>query len=205
MRRFSALSRLSFRLHALTALSGLGLAILVAFALHAQWTSLRAQRVAELTASSEALAKLADFERAMVTSGKMTDEAARAEAAAQIASMVHGKGDYYFRTRLQGHQHRSSEPPRSSGWTSRSRWTAMALPGSPMCCRERCATAWRRSNTTFPRAGDTTPALKVGVYRYYEPWHWVIGTGMYLDDLKRRVPGLRIQAGWGRPRPCSSC
>ncbi len=30
--------------------------------------------------------------------------------------------------------------------------------------------------------GDTTPRQKMVVYRYYEPWDWIIATGGYLDE-----------------------
>ena len=35
----------------------------------------------------------------------------------------------------------------------------------------------------FPRMGATVPSLKLAFYRTYAPWHWVITTGTYIDDL----------------------
>ena len=194
MRRFSVLSRLSFRLHALTALSGLGLVVLVAFVLQAQWTALRAQRVAELTASSEALAKLADFDRAMVASGKMTDEAARAEAAAQIASMVHGKGDYYFVLDTKGIT-LSHPNPKVIGVDFSKQVDSHGFAWIPDVLPRAIRDGVAEVEYYFPRVGETAAGLKVGVYRYYEPWHWVIGTGMYLDDLNAEFQAFAWKLG----------
>ena len=33
------------------------------------------------------------------------------------------------------------------------------------------------------RVGSSQPAPKVSYIRYYEPWKWVVGTGVYLDDI----------------------
>jgi HAMP domain-containing protein len=33
------------------------------------------------------------------------------------------------------------------------------------------------------RAGQSQPAPKVSYITYYEPWQWVVGTGVYLDDI----------------------
>lgn len=35
----------------------------------------------------------------------------------------------------------------------------------------------------FPRAGSDTPAPKLAYTRNVEPWQWVVGTGVYVDDL----------------------
>lgn len=35
----------------------------------------------------------------------------------------------------------------------------------------------------WPRAGSDVPIEKVGYAAAYEPWGWVIGTGLYTDDL----------------------
>ncbi|WP_405029857.1 methyl-accepting chemotaxis protein [Methylobacterium sp. BE186] len=35
----------------------------------------------------------------------------------------------------------------------------------------------------FPRAGQDQPSPKLGYALHYAPWQWVIGTGIYIDDI----------------------
>lgn len=36
----------------------------------------------------------------------------------------------------------------------------------------------------WKRLNSPTPVPKLGFARYYEPWHWMIGTGVYIDDIE---------------------
>ncbi len=196
MRHFPAVSRLSFRLYALTALAGIVLLGLTGLALQSQWQRLRAQRVHELTTSSEALANLIDTSRAMAATGKMTEDAAKAQAAAQVAAMIHGNGDYYFvldtKGIVVGHPNAKilgmdfMKQADSNGFA----WIPDVLPRA---IRDGVAEV----EYTYPRPGETKPALKLGIYRSYEPWHWVIGTGMYMDDLDAEFRASALKLGGG--------
>ena len=35
------------------------------------------------------------------------------------------------------------------------------------------------------RLGSTTPADKISYIEYYAPWKWVLGTGVYIDDIEQ--------------------
>ncbi|WP_158742050.1 methyl-accepting chemotaxis protein [Acidisphaera sp. L21] len=180
--RASVFSRLSVRLYALTALFGVGLLVLVGFGLQSQWQAMRSQRINELTDSSEALARLIDTDRALVASGAMTEEAAKTRAAAQVVAMIHGKGDYFFlldsKGLIVGHPNAKlvgadfSKVVDSNGFA----WIPDVLPRA---IRDGVGMV----EYQFPKSGETKPQLKLGVYRFYQPWNWVIGTGMYMDDL----------------------
>ena len=194
MRQFFAFSRLSVRLYALTALFGFGLVAVAGFTLQSQWEALRAERVNELTVQSQALAKLIDANRALAESGKMTEEAAKAQAGAEIVSMTHGKGDYYFllddkgvvvahpNAKLFGVDFSKQVDSNGFGWIS---------DVLPRAIRD----GVDQVEYMFPRAGETTPALKLGVYRYYAPWHLVIGTGIYIDDLNAQFLDAAVKVG----------
>ncbi|QEI07335.1 methyl-accepting chemotaxis protein [Pigmentiphaga aceris] len=39
----------------------------------------------------------------------------------------------------------------------------------------------------FPRPGGQVPVPKINVYVEYAPWEWLIGTGMYIDDIEKNV------------------
>ncbi len=49
----------------------------------------------------------------------------------------------------------------------------------------------------WPKPGATEPVPKISYVKLFEPWGWVVGSGLYLDDLHEaaREEGVRI-LGW---------
>ncbi len=46
----------------------------------------------------------------------------------------------------------------------------------------------------FPRAGSDLPVPKLGYAMRADPWRWVIGTGVYIDDLDAAIYGVVREA-----------
>ena len=182
MRRFSLFSRLPARLYALVALFGVSMLFLACIAVATRWQVLREQRIAQMDVMTETVAKLIDSHRAQAAAGAITEKAAKARVLAEVAAMTYGKGDYFFvlsqdnvilahpDSRLVGVDFTQKADP--TGF----RWIADVVPRA---VRDGVATVEYK----FNRLGETVPSAKLGVYRFYEPWHWVIGTGTYMDDL----------------------
>jgi methyl-accepting chemotaxis protein len=64
--------------------------------------------------------------------------------------------------------------------------------------RELVAAAARNDGSTvgflFPRAGSDLPVPKLGFAMRADPWRWVVGTGVYIDDLDQAVYGMIREA-----------
>lgn len=45
---------------------------------------------------------------------------------------------------------------------------------------------------TWPKPGEKAPVAKLSYVKLYEPWGWIIGSGIYLDDVSDDVLVLRI-------------
>ncbi len=43
----------------------------------------------------------------------------------------------------------------------------------------------------WPRPGSTIPADKITFVRLYEPWGWIIGTGVYVDDIGQVMAAIQ--------------
>ena len=43
----------------------------------------------------------------------------------------------------------------------------------------------------WPKPGEDKPVPKISYVRLYEPWGWIIGSGIYLDDVKKDMIRLR--------------
>jgi len=45
----------------------------------------------------------------------------------------------------------------------------------------------------WPKPGSEKPVPKVSYVRLYKPWGWVLGSGIYVDDVEAQVASLRWQ------------
>jgi len=43
----------------------------------------------------------------------------------------------------------------------------------------------------WPRQGDTEPVPKISFVKAYPPWNWMVGNGVYVDDMAREYAGIR--------------
>ncbi|BCS87868.1 methyl-accepting chemotaxis protein [Pseudodesulfovibrio sediminis] len=46
---------------------------------------------------------------------------------------------------------------------------------------------------TWPKAGSDKAVPKVSYVKLFKPWNWVIGSGIYVDDVEAQVASLRWQ------------
>lgn len=45
----------------------------------------------------------------------------------------------------------------------------------------------------WPKPGESTPVPKISYVKQYQPWGWIVGSGIYVDDVAKEVAKLR----WG--------
>ena len=46
----------------------------------------------------------------------------------------------------------------------------------------------------WPKPGATTPQPKMSYVAGFAPWNWVVGTGVYIDDLEQQTWNAARQA-----------
>ena len=175
---------LPFRLYLLTALFGVGLIALGSSSLWLQWTSARQWRVNELQTLTEVALKVVETNQALVGTGGLTEDAAKARSLAQLTSMTYGPGNYFSvidTTTGRVIAHPNPKQVGQNGLDSTDptgfKFVADVLPRA---IREGMASV----SYGYPRLGQQVAVPKIAVYRVYAPWKWAIGTGVYVDDLK---------------------
>lgn len=47
----------------------------------------------------------------------------------------------------------------------------------------------------WPRQGENQPVPKISFVKKFEPWQWMIGSGIYVDDVENSVQGLILRIG----------
>ena len=46
---------------------------------------------------------------------------------------------------------------------------------------------------TWPKPGEKTPVSKISFVKLYKPWGWIVGSGIYIDDVKADMARIRNQ------------
>jgi methyl-accepting chemotaxis protein len=117
-----------------------------------------------------------------VKNGTLTEAEAQSRAKTALRSIRYGKNDYMFVYKTDGENIVLGPKPE--------------LEGKPLIdqkdvngvfyVRDLIAAAMGRGgfiSYMFPRPGSDVPSAKLGYALRAEPWNWVIGTGVYVDDL----------------------
>jgi methyl-accepting chemotaxis protein len=114
--------------------------------------------------------------------GRMTNEVAQQRAAEAVRAMRFGQGDYFFVYDYAGVNRVHGLKAENEG---KNLIGAQDSNGTRFNA-DLIAAAQRGGGYVgflFPRAGQEKPSPKLAYALSYAPWQWVIGTGVYLDDL----------------------
>ena len=118
-----------------------------------------------------------------VKKGTMQLADAQERAKQVLRNIRFGENDYFFGYNMEGVAVFHARPE----FEGKNRWDAKDDQGI-YTVREHIANARRGGGFlqySIPRVGGTEPAAKIGFARAFEPWGWVVGTGLYIDDLEK--------------------
>jgi len=121
--------------------------------------------------------------QALEQSGKMTHEAAQAAAIEAVTSLRYGKEGYFWINSLDGIMIAHPMKPKMNGTSQ----LELKDPNGVYIFREMIAVA-KKSGEGFvdymwPKPGFDEPVQKYSHVMLFEPWGWVIGNGVYADDI----------------------
>ncbi|MDR3474913.1 MAG: methyl-accepting chemotaxis protein [Devosia sp.] len=131
-------------------------------------------------------------------SGQMSEADAKTGAAAAISSMRYGASGYVFVIDDQGISLVNPVSPQQIGKSTvgnvdgnGKHFTADMIAGSK-------ANGSGIESYQYAKVPNGPPIDKISYYKYYQPWGWVVGTGVYLDDLAAANASTALwQAGRG--------
>lgn len=127
-----------------------------------------------------------DFYRELHKRGALTEEQARRASLDSVQNMRYGNNDYFFIYDRRNVAISHADPrfrgrDMSSATDMRGTHTAKAMWDRVKKSRDGFLTIW------WTRLGEKEPVPKLLYFYHYDQWDWLIGTGLYIDDIDRDV------------------
>jgi methyl-accepting chemotaxis protein len=141
------------------------------------------ERQYELTNLVKSALSVVEADYAASQSGQLSLEAAQASAQKTLAAMRHGDGDYFWINDLQPRMIMHPLKPEMNGQDL----SDYKDPAGKRMFVEMAQVA-KDSGSGFvsyewAKPGKEAPQPKLSYVTEFKPWGWVIGTGVYVDDL----------------------
>lgn len=187
--------RLRTRIQLITGAAMVGLLLVAGLGLKSLATEMRNDRLTnaqhQIDTAWSILARFDAEERA----GHLTHEAAQAGALATIKALRYGDGNYFWvndaAARIVMHPIRSDLDGTDG---------AKITDPNGVSPFVRAAEAVRGSGAgsfsyLWPKPGRTAPVEKISYAKLFAPWGWVVGTGVYVDDVTTAVYRAALQFG----------
>ena len=193
------LNRLSLKakLALLMGISMLGLVTITGFLAAAQYLQSRHDRQDLVQHQVETASGVLKWAHQLETSGKVPREQAQEMAKAAVAELRYGNNEYFWINDLQGTMLMHPFKPELVGKGG----DTIRDPNGFLVIAE-AANKARKDGAGFlsylwPKPGKEVPVEKISYVQRFEPWGWVVASGLYLDDLRDEFIANAMRIGTG--------
>ncbi|UCV20401.1 methyl-accepting chemotaxis protein [Ferribacterium limneticum] len=176
--------RVSTRMQLLVGLTLLGLIILCLTALFQLKNSMLEDRKQTTRNLVEVGIGIVAHHHKLAAAGKMSEEDAKKAARDSLRGLRYGKDDYFFGFDTTGVYFLHGGNPAVEGQQK----IEMKDTNGKLLIKELISAAQAGGGFVdywFPRAGQQVAEPKLGYAALFGPWNWVVGTGIYIDDVDR--------------------
>ncbi|MBI2276800.1 MAG: methyl-accepting chemotaxis protein [Dechloromonas sp.] len=176
--------RVSTRMQLLVGLTLLGLIILCLTALFQLKDSMLEDRKQKTRNLVEVSLGIIAHHHQLATAGKLSEEDAKKAARDSLRGLRYGKDDYFFGFETSGVYVLHGGKPE---WEGQNKIDLKDTNGK-LLIKELIVAAQAGGGFVdywFPRAGQQASEPKLGYAALFAPWNWVIGTGIYIDDVEK--------------------
>jgi len=179
-RQLNVVTRLRL-LAGLFALSVLGVAVGLLWSAYDQKLEDRRTAVRQTVEVAHTLLQWAHEQQA---SGKLSADAARQQALSALGRLRYGNNEYFWVNDMAGVMVHHPIKPQLNG----KNLSDMKDPKGTFVFRAFTDMARNRGegfvNYQWPKPGHEAPVDKVSFVKAFSPWGWVVGSGLYIDDLE---------------------
>ncbi|SDE86235.1 methyl-accepting chemotaxis protein [Rhodospira trueperi] len=188
--------RISVKIWFPTLVATLGIVTLIAVAVTFSRDAVVEERQAQVRAMAEAAREIAAHYHERAEAGELETATAQTRALEAIRAIRYSGGaEYVFVYEYDGLAR--AMPPRPE-WEGTNKLDLRDSDGEPMVADMIAAarTGGGAVSYRFPRAGQTKPEPKVSWAAGFDPWDWMIGTGVYVSDVDAAAmeKGLNLAA-----------
>jgi len=186
---------ISGKLMIVVAVTLAGLMLLSGFALYFLRETMIEDRIAKVRDLSDVARDMVKHYDERAQAGDFDQARAQAMAREALRALRFGSNDYFFVYDQNGVALMIAGQPAMEGESQIEKTDANGFP----LIRALIETAKKGGGPVFyafPRAGSSQPMAKVSYSQFYAPWGWVIGTGIYINDVDTEfgVAAMRFAA-----------
>ncbi len=171
------------KLNAVIAVVMLGLTLISVFSLMAEKSQLLKDRQAKTQNLAEVAYKVLEYEYALQSSGKLSEDAAQAAAVSAIKTLRYDDKEYFWINDMHPNVIMHPTKPELDGKDV----SELKDPTGKALFVEFAKTVKAHGqgfvSYKWPKPGFTEPVDKISYVKGFSPWGWVVGTGIYLDDV----------------------
>jgi methyl-accepting chemotaxis protein len=182
MKRFHHLT-IAARLWIVIAAGGLGLSFLAVQAFRVVASRMLEERQTKVRAVVDTVHGVLETYHRLAAEGRMGDDEARRTALATLKALRYEEREYFWVNDLHPRMVMHPTKPELDGQDL----SRDADPNGKLLFIEFVDTV-RRSGAGYvdylwPKPGSSVPVRKISYVKLFGPWGWVVGSGLYLDDL----------------------
>ncbi|HWK96508.1 MAG TPA: methyl-accepting chemotaxis protein [Pseudolabrys sp.] len=172
------------RLYSLVALSAVGLVVIVAVLINMMTSSTQTRRQMELKGLTDSVMSLVAGEHALAKAGKISDADARQRALELISRIRYDGNNYFWVNDLHPKMlmHPIAKDLNGKDLTNNKDPNGLALFVEFVKVAKAHGAGF--VEYMWPKPGHSEPVEKISYVVLFEPWGWIVGTGVYNDDLR---------------------
>jgi methyl-accepting chemotaxis protein len=172
------------RLYSVVALFAVGLVVMAAILIQTQTDNVRGRRQQELKGLTDSAMSLIAAQHALAKSGKISEAEAKARALDLISTMRYQGNNYFWINDLHPTMLMHPMVPDLNGKDLTNNKDPNGLALFVEFVKVAKAHGSGFVEYMWPKPGLTDPVEKISYVALFEPWGWIVGTGVYNDDLK---------------------
>ena len=188
--------KISTRLLIMLLLSLIATVVMFMFALSSVHNLLMQEKQAQLASLTDVAVSIVNDFHQIAQSGELTEDEAKQQALKALDKMRYAGNEYYFTIDRQGQmiQHAFAKKLVNTNVLSLKDPNGVQLFQQMLTLTQVQESAPLEYMWNKPEA--TSPSPKLSVVKRFQPWGWVIGTGVYIDDINAQEVIFSKQYFW---------
>ena len=175
---------ISKRLYLLVGIFFVGLFALASVMNMQAASNLREQKSAELSSLVDAAINVVKSKHEAAKAGTITEEEAKLQAAEAIRHMRYRGKEYFWINDMNSVIVMHAAKPKLQGKNLEGLKDVNGVAIFPSFIKVVKAEGAGFVGYMWPKAGSEVPVDKLSYVKGYAPWGWIVGTGVYMDDLQ---------------------